>query len=481
MCTLPTGSVDSPGPDQSEYSACLSYATWVALVTVCEARGRQQAISGSAARFRFRGAGLTRLHPDDSNGGMLLVRYSQVCFARGTRHATLGIAAVLAGCGGGAGPVAPPTPPAAPQHTVGGTVAGLTGTGLQLLNNGDNATPVSAAGVFVFSRTAIAGAPYAVTVSAQPTSPAQLCSVANGSGTIASSNVTNVIVSCADVPSTSARLKFYSESAFETYLVYDSPDDLRRFRFELYVDHVRTVCCDAWNTAVNAPNAAVKVAKYVQHVGANLTPYTNGRHLYEVRVIDPVTLTILARDSIVANADVENKLLNGDAFQSASGPWTIEFGSIATRQYSNSGSALFNMPVSPYEKNAIGVRESGYFTTEGAVDRRVVMHQRVTLAFPGFTDGTTGLYWGGAFGVSAGGTSSMQIDLVGQNPDGSLLRITGSEIRATGATRWLNPDFRYGQLPKGIQYADVTVTIDAQGGGEAFADNMFVSIVRWPY
>lgn len=41
--------------------------------------------------------------------------------------------------------------------------------------------------------------PNTVTVLAQPTSPAQICSIAQGSGTVSSSNVTNIAVSCSAV------------------------------------------------------------------------------------------------------------------------------------------------------------------------------------------------------------------------------------------------------------------------------------------
>jgi hypothetical protein len=59
-------------------------------------------------------------------------------------------------------------------------------------NSGDSLT-ISASGTFTF-KTAISGA-YTVTVSTQPTSPAQTCSVSNGTGT-AIANVTNVLINC---------------------------------------------------------------------------------------------------------------------------------------------------------------------------------------------------------------------------------------------------------------------------------------------
>jgi hypothetical protein len=78
-------------------------------------------------------------------------------------------------------------------YTIGGTVAGLTGTGLILLDNGDNNLSVSGDGSFVFTSPITNGNTYSVTVGTQPSG--ETCSVTNGSGT-ASANVTNVQVAC---------------------------------------------------------------------------------------------------------------------------------------------------------------------------------------------------------------------------------------------------------------------------------------------
>jgi Galactose oxidase, central domain/Kelch motif len=83
---------------------------------------------------------------------------------------------------------------AAPSATIGGTVAGLTGTGLVLQDNGGDSLTITANGSFTF-KTAVTGA-YAVTVLTQPTSPNQICTVTNGSGTPTTATVTNVAVNC---------------------------------------------------------------------------------------------------------------------------------------------------------------------------------------------------------------------------------------------------------------------------------------------
>lgn len=103
------------------------------------------------------------------------------------------IAATLGGaaCGGGTG--SPPPPPA--SYTVGGTVSGLTGSGLVLQDNHSSNLTVNANGGFTFPGTIASGATYDVSVLTQPSNPAQSCSVTNGSGR-ANANVNNVQVSC---------------------------------------------------------------------------------------------------------------------------------------------------------------------------------------------------------------------------------------------------------------------------------------------
>ena len=82
-------------------------------------------------------------------------------------------------------------------YTIGGTVSGLTGTGLVLQNNGGDNRAVTADGAFTFATAIGAGAAYGVTVLTQPSG--QTCTAQNGSGT-ANANVTNVAVSCVASP-----------------------------------------------------------------------------------------------------------------------------------------------------------------------------------------------------------------------------------------------------------------------------------------
>lgn len=82
-------------------------------------------------------------------------------------------------------------------YSVGGTVSGLSGAGLVLsLNAGAQTMNIAANGAFSFPTALASGASYAVTVQTQPGNPTQTCSVTNGSGTVTSSNVSNVAVTC---------------------------------------------------------------------------------------------------------------------------------------------------------------------------------------------------------------------------------------------------------------------------------------------
>jgi Galactose oxidase, central domain len=81
--------------------------------------------------------------------------------------------------------------------TIGGTLSGLAaGDSVILEDNGGDALTLTANGSFTF-KTAVTGPTdaYAVTVNTQPTTPNQICTVTNGSGT-ATANVTNVGVAC---------------------------------------------------------------------------------------------------------------------------------------------------------------------------------------------------------------------------------------------------------------------------------------------
>ena len=82
-------------------------------------------------------------------------------------------------------------------YSIGGTLAGLTGSGLVLQDNAGNDLRVAAGGgTFSFSTPIASGATYQVTVKTQPTAPSQTCAVTAATGTVVSANITNVVVTC---------------------------------------------------------------------------------------------------------------------------------------------------------------------------------------------------------------------------------------------------------------------------------------------
>jgi hypothetical protein len=100
---------------------------------------------------------------------------------------------IMSACGGSGGGV---------TYTIGGTVTGLTGSGLVLQNNGSGDLAVPVSGAFIFVTGLAGGSSYAVTVKTQPSSPTQNCVVTSGSGTVQAANITDITVACAPSPFT---------------------------------------------------------------------------------------------------------------------------------------------------------------------------------------------------------------------------------------------------------------------------------------
>ncbi|HYM42810.1 MAG TPA: hypothetical protein VET46_08625 [Steroidobacteraceae bacterium] len=121
-----------------------------------------------------------------------LIRQTVTCPAFAAAVLT---ALALAGCGGSA--VSDALKQLSSKYTVGGSVSGLSGSGLVLEDNGGDDLPIGANGAFTFATALAVGAAYSVTVKTQPGAPAQTCSLTGASGAVGAANVTSVAVSCA--------------------------------------------------------------------------------------------------------------------------------------------------------------------------------------------------------------------------------------------------------------------------------------------
>jgi hypothetical protein len=95
--------------------------------------------------------------------------------------------------GSGTAGVTNPAPSVSCGGAISGTVAGLSGTGLVLQDNGGDNLPIGANGPFTFPTMIASGSPYNVTVLTQPTN--QTCTVSNGTGT-AGGNIPPPAVAC---------------------------------------------------------------------------------------------------------------------------------------------------------------------------------------------------------------------------------------------------------------------------------------------
>jgi alpha-tubulin suppressor-like RCC1 family protein len=108
-----------------------------------------------------------------------------------------GAAMASSGCGGGS---SADGTPAGETHLLGGSVSGLSGSGLMLWAEFGAASTfvvvMGGATSFQFPTRLPKDAPYSVTVSQQPFSPYQSCDVANGVGVMASEDVVDVEVTC---------------------------------------------------------------------------------------------------------------------------------------------------------------------------------------------------------------------------------------------------------------------------------------------
>jgi hypothetical protein len=86
------------------------------------------------------------------------------------------------------------------EFSIGGTVTGMHGIGLQLQNNGGEVLSITGDGPFRFPTSLPNNATYSVIVVTQPNSPTQACLATNNIGVVSGADVTTIQVDCVDAP-----------------------------------------------------------------------------------------------------------------------------------------------------------------------------------------------------------------------------------------------------------------------------------------
>ena len=155
-------------------------------------------------------------------------------------------------------------------YAVGGTLSGLApGATVHVLNGADS-LPVSENGSFTLPTAVVGGGTYSVTVGT-PTST-QTCGVQNASGTIASANVTNVMVYCTyNVSAATLHHTYTTVAADFGYTNSGTPVPLDALAAQTY-DGVGTV------SGTETLNAAGTIVSNVSVSGTYTVTTTSGRY-----------------------------------------------------------------------------------------------------------------------------------------------------------------------------------------------------------
>ena len=200
-------------------------------------------------------------------------------------------------------------------YTAGGTVSGLSGSvTLQLTSSAgsiSNTKAVSSNGSFAFTADYFRTTwDYAVTVSADPTSPNQTCAVSSGSGSVNAGNVTNVSVACTtdkykvggSVSGLSGTVVLQNNSGDDLTLTADGSfsfatpiDDASTYSVTVLTNPSGQTCSVSSGSgtmngaAVTSVSVTCSTSTYT--IGGTVTGLTGSVGLYEGNNNDAVTIT----------------------------------------------------------------------------------------------------------------------------------------------------------------------------------------------
>ncbi len=201
-------------------------------------------------------------------------------------------------------------------YSIGGVVSGLAaGNSLWLENGGDTMERIDNGSSVLFYL--IDGTPYDVTVSTQPTTPNQICSLTNASGTVAGTNVTNIDANCVTTTYTIGGFVSGLVEGNEVVLQNNAGDDLALssngdFTFATAIDDGSSYGVTVW-TDPTSPDQICTVTSGGGSVnGANVTnvsvacvttTYTIGGSITGLAVGNDVVLQNNGGDNLMVDAD----------------------------------------------------------------------------------------------------------------------------------------------------------------------------------
>ena len=173
--------------------------------------------------------------------------------------------------------------------TIGGTISGLTGTGLQLTRPGAAVSVLPNATTFTFPGTVGTGTSYQVQVAVPPSSPAQNCIVGNANGIVANANITNIAVTCVNA----------------TFAVGGTVSGLTSSGLKLKLNNGTELAIVANQTAFSFPTQVVSggtylVTLFAQPAGQTCT-LSNASGTISASPVSNVTVTCRSRLAFLSN------------------------------------------------------------------------------------------------------------------------------------------------------------------------------------
>ena len=192
---------------------------------------------------------------------------------------------------------------------VGGTASGIGGATVDLQLNGGSTLALSADGSFAFGNSVASGTTYTVTVSSQPKDV--LCTVLNGTGTMTSSAVSNIAISCAPDQSS---FSYAVSNVTATDLAWEPHSN----RLYLSMSSLSSVAPNSV-VAFDPVTGTVTGSAFVGSEPASLSPSDDGASLY-VGFSASQLAQRLALPSLAPNLQVSTVIFAGNGPTYSAGP-----------------------------------------------------------------------------------------------------------------------------------------------------------------